>query len=36
VALALLAAELPIAMLTLRRRQVEAPSAPISGAVSEA
>jgi hypothetical protein len=36
VALALLAAELPIGMLTLRRRQVEARSASIPGAVSEA
>jgi hypothetical protein len=36
VALALLAAELPLGMLTLRRRRVGARSASIPGAVSEA
>jgi hypothetical protein len=36
VALALLAAEMPIAALTLRRRQVNARPVPIPGAVSEA
>jgi hypothetical protein len=36
VAIALLAAELPIGILTLRRRQVDARSASIPGAVSEA
>jgi hypothetical protein len=36
VALALLAAELPIGILTLRRRQVEARSVSIPGALSEA
>jgi len=36
VALALLAAELPLGVLTLRRRQVDARTAPIPGGVSEA
>ena len=36
VAIALLAAELPIGILTMRRRQVGARPAPIAGAVSEA